>query len=192
VKKPTDAKLAFRVSERDGGVVVTLRSLDRPIELYGEAKAKLTRVPKKEWEPRAYKSAIRTAMEKAALDFRLRAHEADVGRRSITFSVLLNGLNERALADARHTLDCFKSQLNLAGPVTEAAEHDGYLEETVEYLPKADEPRDNLAYFSQRAKEWLTGGPKAACTVMGGSLEGLHTRVDVDELSRQVVVGFSR
>ncbi len=191
-KKPTDARLAYRVSERDGLVVVTLRSLDRPIELYGEARVKVVKVPKKEWEPRAYKSAIRTAMEKAAVDFRLRAHEADVGRRSVTFSIRLNGLPEQALADARRTLECFKAQLELAGPVTEAAEHDGYLDETVEYLPKPEEPRDNLPYFAGRAKEWLTGGPKAPCTVLGGGLEGLRPQIDADQLNRAVVVGFSK
>lgn len=192
VKKPTDARLAYRVSERDGLLVVTLRSLDRPIDQYGEARAKVVKVPKREWEPRAYKSAIRTAMEKAAVDFRLRAREADLGRRSVTFSVRLNGLSSGAQGEAHHTLDCFKSQLELAGPVTEAVEHDGYLDETVEYLPKADEPRDNLPYFAQRAKGWLTGGPKAPCTTLSGALDGLRTRVDVDELNRAVVVGFSK
>ncbi|MFT3842861.1 MAG: hypothetical protein QM723_38085 [Myxococcaceae bacterium] len=190
-KKPADARLAFRVSERDGLLVVTLRSLDRPIDQYGEARVKVVKV-KKEWEARAYKSAIRTAMEKAAVDFRLRAREADLGRRSVTFSVRINGLSSGAQGEAHHTLDCFKSQLELAGPVTEAVEHDGYLDETVEYLPRADEPRDNLPYFAQRAKGWLTGGPKAPCTVQLSALDGFRTRVDVDEVNRAVVVGFSK
>lgn len=187
-KKPTDAKLAYRVSERDGQVVVTLRSLDRPIDHYGEAKVKVVKVPKKEWEPRAYKSAIRTAMEKAAVDFRLRAREADLGRRSVTFSVRLNGLSTGAQGEAQKALECFKSQLDLAGPVTEPVEHDGYLDETVEYLPKADEPRDNLTWFAQRTRDWLSVGPKAPCTAPAG----MHARVDIDALNRAVVVGFSR
>jgi hypothetical protein len=186
-KKPTDAKLAYRVTERDGLVVATLRSLDRPIDHYGEARVKVAKVPKKEWEPRAYKSAIRTALEKAAVDFRLRAREADLGRRSVTFSMRLNGLSTGAQAGARHALECFKTQLELAGPATEPAEHDGYLEETIEYVPKADEPRDNLPYFAQRARDWLLGA-KAPCA----GQEPLHARIDTDTLNRAVVVGFSR
>lgn len=189
-KKPTDAKLAYRVSRRDGEVVVTLRSLDRPIEQYGEARAKVQKVPKKEWEPRALKSAIRTAMEQAAIDFRLRARESDLGRRSVGFSLRLDGLTGGALGDARHALECFKAQLELAGPVTEAVEHDGLLEETVEYTPKAEEPRDNLAFYAGRVREWMLGGVRAPCTIVGTALASVKTRVQVDQLNRMVAVSF--
>ncbi len=189
-KKPADAKLAYRVSRREGEVVVTLRSLDRPIGVYGEGRSKPTPVPRKEWEARALKVAVKSAMERAAIDFRARAREQDLGRRSIGFSLRVAGLNDGARGEAKHALQCLKGQLDLAGPVTEASEHAGYLDESVEYVPKADEPRDNLPYFSQRVRDWLLSGPRAPCSLAGSSLARLTVRVDTDELNHAVVVSF--
>ncbi len=187
-KKPTDARLAYRVSQRDGEVVVTLRSLDRPVDVYGEARARPTRVPRPEWEARALKVAVRTAMERAAVDFRARAREADLGRRSLTLSMRVSGLGASARADALKALQCLERQLDLAGPVSEPSEHAGYLEDTVEYVPKRDEPRDNLPYMAQQVRGWLLSGPRAPCSIAGVA----ETQVEVDELNRAVLISLSR
>jgi len=159
----------------------------------GRAQVKVTPV-KSQWRERALTAAFKQALPRALEDLEQRAKELKgQGARKVRFSLELNRLDGTARTFVKETtLPCLTHRLELVGKVTGALESQGFLEEDVEYVPSAEEPRDGLAYQVEQAQRALTGGPREACSTFGTPLQGFSTHVRADVLNRAVVVTFRR
>lgn len=188
-----DRAFAIEASLEGRQARVRVRSLHRGPEVYGEATQTVAATGPA-FAGRARTVAFRVAALGAFADLEGRINEAlGQGVRRLRFSIRVNGLDQGARQQVtERTLACLKSRLDLVGPVTQAAESSGYLEEEVEYAPGKGEPRDPLEHHVAWVKDALLSGPRAACTVQGTPLGRYAVRVSGDALNRAVVIAFDR
>lgn len=153
--------LAFSLEiEPDGdGYLVRALSLHRPPSLFGRARVKAQPLPRPQQKARAVELALRGGIERAMEDLAAQlAEAAGQGRRALKLSVLVNGLDSASRRYLAETfVPCLKGQFDALGAVTEPREQAGYLEDEIEYVPAADEPRDSLQWQADRLRAASVG-----------------------------------
>ena len=105
----------------------------------------------------------------------------------------ITGLDPKAREHVESALlPCLKSLFNLVGPLTSPAAAGGYLDESREYRPEKEEPRQSLDWQVGRIQAAMLGGLRSKCSVGGSPLQNWSTFVSADRLNRAVVVSFKR
>jgi hypothetical protein len=173
-------------------VRVRISSLHRPAAVWGESTATVPATGDK-FKARALTSAWRQAVEGAfeSLTGQI-AESLGQGVRRVKLAVRVNGLEKAPRAQAELVLSCLKGRLDLLGATTTPTERGGYLEETVEYAPAKDEPRQPLQYHVTWVRKAILDGPRAPCTQLGTALSKFSVQVTPDELNNGVLVAFDR